>query len=354
LGCDHYLTKDQLGTCLDDIVKTQLADQTGQVIRDFFKEFVTDHQPLKEEIQSLASRYLRKPVILYGETGVGKGEVARLIHRLSGRNAGQFVDINVSTLSEALVESELFGHNEGAFTGASKSVRGKIHLAHEGTLFLDEIGMLTLTMQQKLLKVLEEKVYYRVGSDELQHSNFQLISATCDDIVKKMVDGGFRHDLYHRINGLPLTIPPLRHRREDIPLLIEHFIKREPRKIHLTAEAMDAMQRYNWYGNVRELQSLISQLVFAKKGTVTINDLPDHVVKNIHVGVSGKHRKFLPEEHYAYLEKHGFHRYIAALETEIFQYVMERFHGKVGKIAKYLKITGSSYYHLKRRRSENL
>ena len=208
-----------------------------------------------------------------------------------------------------------------------------------------------IEMQQKLLKVLEEKVYYRLGSEKLQQTDFRLISATCDDLVQKTKDGMFRLDLYHRIHSLPLTIPPLRRRREDIPLLIKYYMNRNPRKIHITTKAMKALERYDWPGNVRELNNLMSKRLNSRKRKTGLEDLPEDIVNNIRVEDTSKTRLF-SDEHYAYLKEHGFRKYINTLEKEIFEFVTRKFDGKIMKIVDFLKIHYSSY-HLRNRTQEN-
>ncbi len=205
-------------------------------------------------------------VSIRGESGSGKELVARAIHDHSPRRDRAFVGVNCAALPETLMESELFGFEKGAFTGATEAKEGRIELAHRGTLFLDEIGTLTLPLQSKLLRVLEEHSLTRLGGRKAIRVDFRLITATNEDLEKAVREGRFREDLYYRIHVVPLFVPPLRERAEDIPLLVEYFVK-----LYCTAnrlgvkrvddETMEALKRYPWPGNVRELENVVQRVV---------------------------------------------------------------------------------------------
>ncbi len=205
-------------------------------------------------------------VSIRGESGSGKELVARAIHDHSPRRDRAFVSVNCAALPETLMESELFGFEKGAFTGATEAKEGRVELAHHGTLFLDEIGTLTLPLQSKLLRVLEEHSLTRLGGKKAIRVDFRLITATNEDLEKAVREGRFREDLYYRIHVVPLFVPPLRERAEDIPLLVEYFVK-----LYCTAnrlsqkrvddEAMEALKRYPWPGNVRELENVVQRVV---------------------------------------------------------------------------------------------
>jgi PAS domain S-box-containing protein len=200
-------------------------------------------------------------VIVNGESGTGKELMARAIHYRSARNTGPFVKVNCASLAETLLESELFGHEKGAFTGAHKSKPGRFELAHGGTLFLDEIGDTSLALQAKLLRVLQEKEFERVGGIETLKADVRVIAATNRDLQKMIASGEFREDLYYRLCVVPITLPPLRERREDIPLLVEYFIQkfnaRGERIREVSSRAMAQLIEHNWPGNVRELENAI-------------------------------------------------------------------------------------------------
>ncbi|MBS1832413.1 MAG: sigma-54-dependent Fis family transcriptional regulator [Acidobacteria bacterium] len=216
------------------------------------------------------------PVLLLGETGAGKEVIARAIH--TQRNVGPFVTIDCSALVGPLVESELFGHVKGAFTGAMGQKTGLLEMADGGTAFLDEIGELPMEMQAKLLRVLQEKEFRPVGSTQTRRSKFRVIAATNRDLAKEVERGTFRRDLYYRLNVLPIRIPPLRDRRDDIPLLINHFLRRENMQNEIAVETMTAMLSYEWPGNVRELENCIHHMVALNVNRqVQMYDLPSAV-----------------------------------------------------------------------------
>jgi two-component system, NtrC family, response regulator HydG len=208
-------------------------------------------------------------VAIYGESGTGKELVARAIHERSRRQAGPFIKVNCGALAETLLESELFGHEKGAFTGAIKRKLGRFELADGGTLFLDEIGDISPAMQTKLLRVLQEREFERVGGEASIKVDVRVVSATNKDLAKEVAEGRFREDLYYRLQVVPITISPLRERKGDIPLLVEHFIRRlgpktNPRVRGIDDAALSRLIAYRWPGNVRELENVIEQsLVFS-------------------------------------------------------------------------------------------
>ncbi len=221
-------------------------------------------------------------VLLQGETGTGKELIARAIHRLSARQDHSFVTVNGAAIPSGLLESELFGHERGAFTGAIAQKIGRFELAHHGTLFLDEIGDMPLDLQPKLLRVLQEQEYERLGSTRTRRVDVRLVAATNRELAQMVAVGHFRADLYYRLHVFPLTIPPLRQRPEDIPLLVHHFVRHYARHLHkpiaiIPAEALDALTHYHWPGNVRELQNVIERAVILSPGPtlrLALDELP--------------------------------------------------------------------------------
>jgi two-component system response regulator HydG len=219
-------------------------------------------------------------VAIYGESGTGKELVARAIHQRSRRQAGPFIKVNCGALAETLLESELFGHEKGAFTGAIKRKLGRFELADGGTLFLDEIGDISPAMQTKLLRVIQEREFERVGGEASIKVDVRLVSATNRDLAKEVAEGRFREDLYYRLQVVPITISPLRERKGDIPLLVEHFIRRLAPKTNAQVTGIDdaALSRliaYRWPGNVRELENVIEQsLVFSDGDRLSAEALP--------------------------------------------------------------------------------
>lgn len=223
----------------------------------------------------------RASVLVLGESGTGKELVARAIHKLSDRASGPFVAVNCGALAESLLESELFGHEKGAFTGAIKGKPGRFELAHGGTIFLDEIGDVSEGFQLKLLRVLQEGEFERVGSSRTLKVDVRVIAATNRDPKEQMKAGKFREDLYYRLNVLTVELPPLRERHEDIPVLAHHFVQREGGGLCLSKNVMDALMHYSWPGNVREMESVVQRAVLLAKADrramITMKDLPEEL-----------------------------------------------------------------------------
>ena len=232
---------------------------------------------LRETIERVAPT--QATVLIVGENGTGKELVARAIHHLSPRNTRPLVEVNCAAIPEELIESELFGHEKGAFTGASERRRGRFDLANNGTLFLDEIGDMSLKTQAKTLRILEEKRFERVGGTKTIQVDVRIIAATNKDLKQEIAEGWFREDLYYRLNVIPVHVPPLRDRTEDIPLLVEDFLEEFALESSIDRKRVDdevipAMQRYPWPGNVRELKNFIERLVIL---------VPDEVIELRHL-----------------------------------------------------------------------
>ena len=221
----------------------------------------------------------RTKVLLTGESGVGKDVIARYLHAQSPRAGEPFVAINCASLPDTLLESELFGHEKGSFTGALKTRIGKLRQAHQGTVFLDEIGEMSLRMQALLLRFLENGEVHPVGSDTaVTCVDVRVIAATNKDLFAMVEDGRFREDLLYRLNGTHLTIPSLRDRRDDIPLFVEHVMATCGRRMPVAGAVMQALESYPWPGNVRELQNVVEQMASVARGTVIeLEDLPPRV-----------------------------------------------------------------------------
>jgi two-component system nitrogen regulation response regulator NtrX len=219
-------------------------------------------------------------ILIMGENGTGKELVARSIHHLSRRSQKSIVEVNCAAIPEELIESELFGHEKGAFTGATEKKRGKFDLSHEGTIFLDEVADMSLKAQAKILRILQEKKFERVGGNKLIDMDVRVLAATNKDLEKEMEAGRFRNDLYYRLHVIPLRVPSLRERKEDIKLLAERFLLdaavkegQEPKT--LTADALALLMEHNWPGNVRELKNIIERLIIlTPSNEITIKDIP--------------------------------------------------------------------------------
>lgn len=226
-------------------------------------------------------------ILILGESGTGKELIARTIHYNSARRDQPLVPVNCGAIPENLLESELFGHEKGAFTGAVNARMGRFELAHGGTLFLDEVGEMSLALQVKLLRVLQERCFERVGGTKTIGVDVRILAATNQDLEVAVQEKRFRKDLFYRLSVIPVTIPPLRERRSDIPLLIQHFMARfnemkQASVRDVDPEAMESMLHYPWPGNIRELENLVERLIVLKKtGTIMPGDLPDKVLRSL-------------------------------------------------------------------------
>jgi DNA-binding NtrC family response regulator len=220
-------------------------------------------------------------IIVTGETGTGKEVVARAIHHNSPRRAHRFVALNCSAIPETLLEAELFGHVRGAFTGAVGTRQGRFEQAHKGTLFLDEVGTMSVALQMKLLRALQEREFERVGDSQTIKVDVRVIAATNSDLARMVAEGTFREDLFYRLNVIPIQLPPLRERRDDIPLLAKHFLEKfaPGQSLHLAQQAMRAMMAYHWPGNVRQLENAVERAVALSAGRqeIAVGDLPPEV-----------------------------------------------------------------------------
>ncbi|GAB4271888.1 MAG: sigma-54 dependent transcriptional regulator [Deferrisomatales bacterium] len=288
LGAYDFIEKplslDKVLLCLDNAVRaSRLAqenrywrDRAGR--RDEMLGTSAALRELKEQIRVVAPT--RASVLITGENGTGKELTARAIHRASRRSDGPFVEVNCAAIPDNLIESELFGHEKGAFTGAASRRRGKFDLADGGTLFLDEIGDMSLNTQAKILRVLQEMRFERVGGARTHEVDVRVIAATNKDLEEEIRAGRFREDLYFRLNVVPVHVPPLRERVEDIPQLVDHFIRaycaeesREP--VPVAPGVIETLQAYPWPGNVRELKNIVERMVILCRGAeITVGDVP--------------------------------------------------------------------------------
>jgi len=254
-------------------------------------------------------------VLVSGESGTGKELVAQAIHELSGRSEGPFVAVNCGAIPRELIESELFGHEKGAFTGATDRRIGRIESADKGTLFLDEIGELDPAVQVKLLRALQERTFERVGSSSSITVDVRIVTATNRDLAQEVANGNFREDLYYRINVVPVALPPLRERREDIRLLAETFVTRADPTKKLTRTAIASLEGYSWPGNVRELQNAIEHgMALCEGDTIDLADLP------ISIGRTGQAEALREQWRQG---EHGFEETVKRFETEILREALE-------------------------------
>jgi DNA-binding NtrC family response regulator len=286
-GAEYFLTKpvdlQTLAAMLEKCVNNSRLQKNYQYMIERFND-LKEKLVLSPQIWqaiNLMSQNADVTVLITGPTGAGKRVVAELIHRESSRKDAPFVDINCAGLSEGLLESELFGHERGAFTDAKTEKKGLMEIAQGGTLFLDEIGEMPLSVQAKILSAIETKSFRRIGATKNLNVNTRVIAATNANLVDKMEKGGFREDLYYRLRTIPIPLPPLRERADDIPLLVEHFIKkfneRYNKKVRsIDPKVMKTFMKYPWPGNVRELErSMEHAFVFVKGPVIFSHYLPE-------------------------------------------------------------------------------
>lgn len=291
LGAHDYLLKpfdlEEMSLIIEKLVQVQTLAMENLILKDRvatisrFENLVGQSPPMLQLFETIVDvAQSDATVLLTGETGTGKELVARSIHAQSPRCYGPFIAINCGAFTEHLLESELFGHEKGAFTDASYTKKGRLEMAHGGTLFLDEVGDISIKMQIDLLRVLETREFTRVGGTVPLHSDFRVIAATHQDLQESIRKKTFRQDLYYRLNVIHVQVPPLRERPEDIPLLAQHFLRRYATETNkkvdsILPEAMEAMRRYSWPGNVRELENALERAVVVGKGRqLKPTDLP--------------------------------------------------------------------------------
>ena len=305
-------------------------------------------EKLKQTIRTVAST--QSTILVYGESGTGKELVARAVHVCSPRATEPFVSINCGAFPETLLESELFGYVKGAFTGANQNKRGLFEVAHEGTIFLDEISEMSLTMQVKLLRVLQERCVRPVGGTDEIAIDVRVIAATNRDLDKAVAENTFREDLYYRLNVIPVTVPPLRDRREDIPLLVNHFLKKYAtaagRKIsRVSPQSLELLCGYEWPGNVRQLENTVERAVALETGEELRVELPVEKSKaraaaaGVGIGSGVPSGAVLPDG--VDMEK-----YVADIERNLLQSALSQSNGVQTRAADLLKISYRSFRHL--------
>ena len=290
-GAFDYLLKpfdpNELGIIIEKVIENKARERENLYLKEEHKERTRFESMIGQSramheifdmIEDVAP--MNSTVLITGDTGTGKGLAAKAIHTKSRCCDGPFVTVNCGAIPEHLMESELFGHQKGAFTDAKETKKGRLELAHGGTLFLDEIGEITMRMQIDLLRVLEDRVFYRVGGTQPIEADFRVIAATNRNLTKAIEDRTFREDLYYRLNVVTFKMPFLRERKEDIPLLADHFLYRFTQETNKTIdkisrEALDELMLYEWPGNVRELENAIERAVVVAKGRkIMAEDLP--------------------------------------------------------------------------------
>jgi two-component system nitrogen regulation response regulator GlnG len=291
-------------------------------------------------------------VLITGESGTGKEMVARAMHYYSGRNDQPFVCINCAAISRELLESELFGHEKGSFTGAVEQKKGKFEIANGGTLFLDEIGDMELQLQAKILRVLQNHDFYRVGGKTPIEVDVRIIAATNQNLEELMKQKNFREDLFHRINVLNIHVPPLRERSEDIPLLANHFLKIHGSdlphdEVYLSPEVEHIFKNYAWRGNIRELENVIKRaLVLSATGPILPEHLPEHLDSDsLLEETDGRLENQLNKLIHKYIAQNQevqdgslYGKLIQSVEKQLFEIMLDKHHGKQVVVAKIMGI----------------
>jgi len=286
-GASDYLTKPfkiaELRAAIEKAIRQRKSSVGGELPHDGLIGSSAAMNNLRKQILQIAG--VSSTVLICGETGVGKEIVARAIHARSDRRMRQFVAVNCGAISENLLESELFGYQRGAFTGANEDRPGKVEAAHRGTLFLDEIAETSLSCQTALLRVLQEREVMRIGSNESKKVDFRLLATTNKNLLELVESSQFRQDLYYRLNVVTLDVPPLRAHSDDIPALVEHFIRKHRRSLDssisgISPNAMNLLTAYNWPGNVRQLENTIEKaMVLSNKPVIDEEDLPAEIAQ---------------------------------------------------------------------------
>jgi len=358
-GADRYVIKghslvDQLRLAVHEVSESlKWKKEAGYLRRELRRLTGLDNiigqspkmRAIFDMIQTVAPQSSR--VLITGESGTGKELVARAIHENSVRAQAPFITINCGAFPETLLESELFGYMKGAFTGANENRQGLFQAAHGGTLFMDEIGNMSLTMQVKLYRVLQEGKVRPIGSTEESDVDVRIIAATNKEFEVEIAEGRFREDLYYRLSVIPIQVPPLRERRDDIPLLARHFLERFRKTMEkpieaILPEAMTRLESYDWPGNVRELENTMERAVALETGReISLKVLPDRIA-----GYSGSSIG-LPEGQAAGFPVDGvdFEKEIAAAERRYLQAALEKAGGVRTRASEFLKISYRSFRH---------
>lgn len=308
-----------------------LRDQFWEVeAADFVRTRSARMQTVLDKLKSVAPT--DSTVLLQGESGTGKGVLASLIHTHSKRRGNQFISVNCGAIPDSLLESELFGHEKGAFTGASRRQLGKFEIAHRGSLFLDEISTISPAAQIKLLKVLQERRFNRLGSNAILDTDVRVIAATNTDLWRMTLEGSFRNDLYFRLNVFPIELPPLRERNEDIPLLAATILKRLNRQYDKAIEEIDplvleAFKSYDWPGNIRELENLIQRAYILEKGPVLQTESFPAEIIGSHDQIAPIHLN--PAQTLAEVRRQG----VELIERQYLKELLSRNHGRINTSA---------------------
>ncbi len=344
-GAQHVLNKTKVREHLPSFVKSLLSYRDSRQLAQIFESrFPTQDATLIADItRLLTAPWQGRSLLITGPTGTGKSMLGKILAENLLGPAAPFVHLNCSEIPDNLIESELFGHEKGAFTGADLRREGKLKAADGGVLFLDEVGTMSASMQQKLLKAIEEKTFFPVGSHKMEKSSFTLITATCEDLTSKIRQGLFREDLFYRLAGLTLRLPALSERPKDTENLIKHFLQQSPRRFVLTPRALTALCQRQWSGNVRELRQCILSLADIGAGVVDVADLKLSATEH---SSGTPPRELIHDGLRAYVLEHGLRSYFQLVEKELAQEAWQRHQGKITLCIKELKISSSAFYRI--------
>lgn len=340
LGANDFYAKGNEESNVADILRKFLQNRKAAGAKDIFSSAFITSDPETRAAAAEALKYAptELPILILGPSGTGKTSLAKILHEHSGRE-GAFVSINCSAYTEDLLEAELFGHKKGAFTGAHETRKGRLLEAHKGTLFLDEIGTMSLGMQMKLLKAIEERSFYPLGSEKPEQSEFRIISATLEDPQTLIAQGKMRFDLFQRVHGYTINLKPLTRRACDIAPLVQHFTSGR-RRLSFTQEAKAYMETYAWPGNVRELKKFVDLISSGSEGRVDINAAKKHL-KDRNVGQPAPIKK---DGLYAYALANGLEAALEKVSGEIIARNLRENEGKKTKTMTDLKISTRLLY----------
>ncbi|MGE3957982.1 MAG: sigma-54-dependent transcriptional regulator [Vicinamibacterales bacterium] len=346
-GASDFVSKpfqiDELAHALDGALeqrrlKSENAYLRAQLDARYRIEGIVGKSPAMKKLFQLLETVAptNSTILITGETGTGKEVIARAIHHNSPRRAQRFVALNCSAIPEALLEAELFGHVRGAFTGAIGNRQGRLEQAHKGTLFLDEVGTMSAALQMKLLRVLQEREFERIGDSNTVKVDVRVIAATNSDLGRMVAAGEFREDLFYRLNVIPVGLPPLRERKDDVPLLVQHFLDKlrgdgRP-SLAVSQEAMRALMAYGWPGNVRQLENAIERAVAfgAGRGLIDVDDLPPEIASARNEATAPG--VFLPDDGL------DLEALVTGIERDLIRRALERTGGNKGHAARLLNL----------------
>ncbi len=362
-GCKDYLSKPFKKRDLEYILKKYQFSKKRDLYRRVFSEnFITQDEKILAQLQKVNEMLVTSgPIFIKGPTGTGKTLMAKLLKEILYSEEAPFIHLNCSEIPQDLIESELFGYEKGAFSGADKNKKGLLELADKGVLFLDEIATMPMPLQQKLLKAIDEKKFFRLGGEKVVSSNFRIISATCENLEEMVRKKDFREDLFFRISGHTIELTPLSERKFDIDHLVKHFMKVGRRRVFIDPDVMGAFVSYEWPGNIRELKKEVEILMAKENGIVLLQDLPAHVRGNYHPcqKVEIEQKEIPQEEKPSDIEKESEDIYLSQIEVvkekglkgllekieeDMVQVFYDRNNKKVRKTLDDLKISNSLFY----------